>query len=455
MHHTQHPVNFHGIGNYTFPLLAHLAQRSDVKLFYFQPIYQNLSNEEFTVQLSKFIQDNDLDIFHFPSPMTVPFSDPIIERKIPPILYTAMVHDLIPLVFPDIYLPNDFIRIHYEKHMEMIRSMDHLLTNTEYSRSDLLRFGFEDDSITTIGFGRDESFYIHPNPELSDLGHLFPIDKPYLLAISAGDSRKNTVTLIQAFANAVRNTPTEFQLVIAGGLEQSYLEQLLGTATRYGIRNRVHFPGRVTKPQLLRLFNRAHCFAFPSLYEGVGLPPLEAMQCGVPVLTSSTTSLPEVTGDAAILVDPKDVNAMSQGLLQLLTNEPLRHSLRVKGLQRAQLFDWNQVADRIVTAFRKLIERRDAELKRLLEEFQKLKQDIPGYLQQELAPIHTQLSELKQRTDQLEYGLHARRRRVRVKKHKGKKTKLTRLKNKNLRSKLKRSHNKRGSLRARRKGKTR
>lgn len=399
MFYAQHPIAFHGIGNYSFPMLSHLAHHPKVELFYFQPIYSKLNSAEYAARLYRFIIENNLDIFHFPSPMSVPFPNIILSDRMPSVSFTAMVHDLIPSVYPDIYLHAEHFKNHYNLQMEMLHRMDHLITNTDHTKKDLLRFGFDASRISVIGFGCDESYFPYKGGNLDDLRDVFPVDQPYVLSFTPGDFRKNPDRTIQAFASAVNETNLPYYLVFVGGVGENHRKLLDNLSAKHGVAGRVHFTNRLSKPQMLRLINRAHVIALPSLYEGIGLPVVEGMQCGVPILTSNISSLPEVAGDAAITVDPEDVSSISAGLKTLLTDEPLREQLKQKGLERVKSFDWNSVAERTVTAFEKMLNEKgrillsnpdDASIQQLRQEMDQLRQEWAAFkqgIQQDIATV--------------------------------------------------------------------
>ncbi|MFX3635407.1 MAG: glycosyltransferase family 4 protein [Candidatus Pristimantibacillus sp.] len=351
MFYAQSPSVFHGIGNYSFHHLSHLAEEPNVEMFFFQPIYSTLNREAYIAELTRFIIDNQLDVFHFPSPMEAPYPDVIASEFLPPVYLTAMVFDLIPFIFPERYLPSEESRIHYEKLMALLRRMDLLLTISEYTRSDMIKFGFDPNKVFLSGFGRDEGYYVLDEAELSDMAHLFPIEKPFILAFTPSDFRKNTNRLLGAFSTALDRTKADVHLLFLNVRNEVHLNQLIA---EYGLTGRAHSGGRVTKPQLLRLYNKALALAFPSLYEGIGLPVLEAMQCGLPVLSSNTSSLPEVVGNEAIVVDPYNEAAIAEGLVELIQSDTLREDLRRRGLIRTQLFDWRDTAHRTVEALLQL-----------------------------------------------------------------------------------------------------
>lgn len=170
---------------------------------------------------------------------------------------------------------------------------------------------------------------------------------PYLLYVGTVQPRKNLARLIDAFAQVIQNgtpaLPGPVQLVIAG--KKGWLTQTIEQrAAAVGIADQVHFTGYVSDADLPALLSGALAFVFPSLYEGFGMPILEAMACGTPVLTSTTSSLPEVAGDAALLVDPQDTCAIARALSRLLDDAALRDQLRSRGLAHAAHFTWDRCA---------------------------------------------------------------------------------------------------------------
>jgi alpha-1,3-rhamnosyl/mannosyltransferase len=175
------------------------------------------------------------------------------------------------------------------------------------------------------------------------------------LFVGTLEPRKNLPRLVRAFRAAVREASLPHQLVLAGatGWKQDALaNELAGDGG-----GRVHLPGRVGAHQLEALYRGAAAVAYPSLYEGFGLPVLEALAHGRPALSSSTSAIPEVAGDAALLVDPEDDDAIAAGLVRILTDEPLRAELMAKGPARAAAFSWAATARTTVEAYRDAMER--------------------------------------------------------------------------------------------------
>ncbi len=184
----------------------------------------------------------------------------------------------------------------------------------------------------------------NPFPVVSQGEEIQPItDRPYALYVGTVQPRKNLAQLIDAYVRLVESHDIDWDLVIAGGLgwmSDPFQEQVADA----GLTDRVHFPGYVPEDSLPALFRGAFMFAFPSLFEGFGLPVLEAQQMGVAVMTSNNSSLPEVAGDAALFVDPNDVDAIADAMLRLSQDESLRQALIAKGYENVKRFSWEKAA---------------------------------------------------------------------------------------------------------------
>ncbi len=180
------------------------------------------------------------------------------------------------------------------------------------------------------------------------------LEAPYFLYVGTLEPRKNLVRLIKAFDMVLRKTPGNVQLVLAGGKGWKY-EEILDEIRKLNLHDSVRQLGYVPDEDLPGLIRGARAMVYPSLYEGFGLPPLEAMAVGTPVLTSNTSSLPEVVGEAAVMVDPEDVEAMAVAMERLWTDETWRESLSMKGYQQAQQFNWDRSARETMDLYHRLL----------------------------------------------------------------------------------------------------
>jgi glycosyltransferase involved in cell wall biosynthesis len=192
---------------------------------------------------------------------------------------------------------------------------------------------------------RDEAF-------LNALRHKYVLPARIVLYVGTLEPRKGLDTLVAAFAILATDLPHD--LVIAGK-RGWYTEGLFRQVTQLGLESRVHFTDYVPDEDLPGLLNLADLFVFPSRYEGFGLPPLEAMACGVPVVTTTAASLPEVVGNAALLVPPGDAEALTAALRRGLTDAGLRADLRGRGMERARCFTWEATARRTLQVYEELL----------------------------------------------------------------------------------------------------
>jgi glycosyltransferase involved in cell wall biosynthesis len=181
----------------------------------------------------------------------------------------------------------------------------------------------------------------------------YGVEPPYILYVGSLEKRKNLPRLLQAYARLRQDLPG-WKLVIVGARKWKSAP-IFDTLSRLGLEPYVHFTGFVEEDDLPALYNGADLFCFPSLYEGFGLPVLEAMACGTPVVTSSTSSLPEVAGEAALLVDPYDVEAIAAAMRRVLSDPELAQDLRARGLARAAQFTWERTARETIAVYERVL----------------------------------------------------------------------------------------------------
>jgi glycosyltransferase involved in cell wall biosynthesis len=182
--------------------------------------------------------------------------------------------------------------------------------------------------------------------------HNYGIDGDYVLSVGSIQPRKNLVRLIKAYASLRGNRGgNNFPKLVLVGKRAWLFDDTLRALEAAGISDSVVMTGYVPESDLPALYSGALCFIYPSFFEGFGLPPLEAMKCGAPVIVGNATSLPEVVGDAGLKVDPFDVSAIAWAMDQLIKDAELRQELREKGLARAKLFDWKETARRTLAVY--------------------------------------------------------------------------------------------------------
>ena len=258
------------------------------------------------------------------------------------------IHDCIHLMFPQ-YLPNRLALLYARTSMSLAaRRATRVITVSESSKRDILRFFDTDpDKIAVIYNAFDDRFGVEPREEdVVRVRERYQLHDEFVLYAGNVKPHKNLERLIEAF-NIVRMRGMDRLKLVMIGDEISKYAALRRAVHRHQLHKDVRFLGYMPEETLAVMYRLAGVFVFPSLYEGFGLPPLEAMASGTPVVTSNVSSLPEVAGDAAVLVDPYDPNAIADGIERVLTDEALRRDLRRKGLARARQFSWEQSVGRI------------------------------------------------------------------------------------------------------------
>jgi len=230
-----------------------------------------------------------------------------------------------------------------------------IATVSEYSRQDLLRtYHLPPEKVAVTYNGIEPHFTPQPKSpgEAGEIRQRFGIARDFLLAVGSLQPRKNLVRLIRAYAK-LRNENENFtrQLVIVG--RKLWLaDEIFAEVKKQRWAEDVILTGYVADEDLPALYRSASAFVYPSLFEGFGLPPLEAMACGAPVVTSDISSLPEVTGDAALLIDPRDEQSLANALIEIVNNQPLRARLREKGIAQAGKFTWREAAEKTLRLYR-------------------------------------------------------------------------------------------------------
>jgi glycosyltransferase involved in cell wall biosynthesis len=259
------------------------------------------------------------------------------------------IHDLGYLYFPQAHPLGARLYLDLSTRWNA-RVAAHVITDSQATKDDLVRhYAVAPDKITVAYPGRDESVRRVDDPAAIEAIKLrYGIAGEYLLYVGTLQPRKNLVRLVQAFSNA-RFQISNLKLVIAGS--KGWLcDEIFAKVKQLGLEGQVMFPGRIAEEDKAVWICGAKALVFPSLYEGFGLPVVEAMQCGTPVVCSNTSSLPEVVGDAALLVDPLDVDALTQAMARLLKDASLRRMLVERGYSQAQRFSWAACATRILSA---------------------------------------------------------------------------------------------------------
>jgi glycosyltransferase involved in cell wall biosynthesis len=268
------------------------------------------------------------------------------------------IHDCIHLMFPQ-YLRNRAAYAYARAAMwAAARSSDCILTVSEASKRDILHFfNVPAEKIVVVYNAIDEHFSVTPSDDaVARVRERYQLDHTFVLYVGNIKPHKNLVRLIEAFDELRKSGFEDVKLLIIGD-EISKLPALRRAVHKHKLHKHVRFLGYLTDDTLAVLYRLAALFVFPSLYEGFGLPPLEAMASGTPVVTSNVSSLPEVTGDAAILVNPYDVDSIVDGMRRVLSDPALAAELGRRGRARAREFSWARSVERTRDVYRRLGER--------------------------------------------------------------------------------------------------
>ncbi|WBW98448.1 glycosyltransferase family 4 protein [Oceanirhabdus sp. W0125-5] len=356
-----------GIGNYSYKLIENILPFKPHSYDLYTPnnyFINNLSSYDSPITFHSITGGNkdgfwnrvnsnqyelsrNLDIFHTPqNGIGLP------QNKSCPLVVT--LHDIIPLRMPET-VSKTFNEMFHEKIHEIMNQADGIITVSEFSKQDILKeFSFTEEKIFVTHLASDTT-YKPINNKLSKylIKNKFHIDDDYILYIGGFTPRKNIWGIIKAYENNFEKLKNKYKLVIAGkkGISYSLYKEYVD---KHNLTEYVIFTGFVDNIYLPFLYNAASLFIFPSFYEGFGLPPLEAMACGTPVIASNVTSVPEVLKDGALYVDPNNIDDISQKMLELLNNPVLQEKLIAKGLRVNATYSWDQTALQTLNAYEKI-----------------------------------------------------------------------------------------------------
>jgi glycosyltransferase involved in cell wall biosynthesis len=286
------------------------------------------------------------DLFHAPH---------YVLPALTPCRSIVTIHDCIHLMFPE-YLPSKLAQLYAKVCFRVATTRSaRVLTVSDASKRDILRFfPIPPEKVDVIYNAIDDRFSEPPDPvQLDRVRERYQLHDRFLLYSGNVKPHKNLERLIDAFARLRSNGADDIKLLITGS-EISRHATIRRAVHRYNLHKHVRFLGFLTAETLATLYHLADAFVFPSLYEGFGLPPLEAMASGTPVLTSNVSSLPEVVDDAALLVDPRDPEAIAEGMHQILFHEPTRERLVARGRIRAASFSWKTSVERVLRIYREV-----------------------------------------------------------------------------------------------------
>ena len=268
----------------------------------------------------------------------------------------VFLYDAIPLAMPDKYKGILNENGWYRQLLKQINHSDYYFTDSISAKEDFLKYTptIDEKKITPVLLAADKKFYPcnKKDREVRDKYNI-PQGKKYYLSLCTIEPRKNIFFGVKNFIEFIRrHAIDDLIFVVAGGKWKEFSDSILSQISEIKGSDKFIIPtGYIDNCDLAVLYSNAECFVYPSLYEGFGLPPLEAMQCGTPVITSNVSSLPEVVGDAGLMVDPKDDEAMIHAYERIYFDKTLRDELSAKGQERAKQFSWKKSSDQIVDTF--------------------------------------------------------------------------------------------------------
>lgn len=297
------------------------------------------------IEIAKAVRRLDLDIVHDPIGVM-----PLLMARTARVV---TVHDAIPYIHPETSTRLDWAI--YRLWLPFaLPTAAAIITVSEQSREDLLtHLPVDPERVITVPEAADRRFRPVPAAEAEPILRQYSVERPYILYVGALESRKNLPRLLAAYAR-LREWSDKWRLVIVGARKWKS-SPIFEAVQTLGLEPHITFTGFVEDEHLPALYAGADLFAFPSLYEGFGLPVLEAMACGTPVVTSNSSSLPEVAGDAAILVDPYDVEQIANAMWMVLSQPELAAALREKGLARAAQFTWERTARETIAVYERVL----------------------------------------------------------------------------------------------------
>lgn len=254
--------------------------------------------------------------------------------------------DIIPISFPQ------DISWHYRQFYKIciqgLKKADKILTVSNHTKKDLIKFlGIPESKISTAYWGINKIFKPTKIPEHFYKKYNLHPDKKYLLSVGGLHiARKNLATLIKIMPLILKECP-DLELIIAGYNKEKSSTHLKDFIAKENLENKIHLLEKIPDQDLCYLYNTAEIFIFPSLYEGFGLPPVEAMACGTPVIASNNSSLPEAVGEAGILINPLSADEIIKAIKQIHTNKNLQNELREKGFKQRNKFSWSNYAENL------------------------------------------------------------------------------------------------------------
>ena len=350
-------IDSSGIGTYIKNLIYWLPKVSNYEYILFgneqklKPYGLQIVQADFPIYglkeqlfMSRIINNKNIDLMHF-THYTIP------------IMYSGNmvvnVHDLIHIVYPE-YLPSKFALL-YAKFMigSACKKAKRVITISEYTKKDIIKYFQTESKKISITYLAAGDIFKPSSIIAEDMKKKYG---KYFLYVGAIRPHKNILFLLESFIKLKKEKNILHKLVLIGKGKIPYINHVRKKISDYSLQNDVLIIEEIKQEELVSFYCGADIFLFPSLYEGFGLPPLEAMSCGCPVISSNTSSLPEVVGDACILVDPNNMKNFTDSIYNVIINENLKKELIKKGFERLKLFSWEKTAKETVNIYKEVLQ---------------------------------------------------------------------------------------------------
>jgi len=305
------------------------------------------------IYLPKILQDRNVDVYYLPYYITSPF-----HKKSYKVIIT--VFDLIHFLFPALKMSLGRRFFHFFPLIAkaIFKRADKIITISVNTSRDLVKkFRISPKKIKLIYMGVSDNFrVVSKEKALKLMRERFNVNKPYILYVGRNEPHKNLKAIILSYNFLPSYLKEKYQLVFVGKQEKKYYKPLEALINKYNLQEHVTFTGYVEESDLPYIYSGASIFVFPSFYEGFGLPILEAMKCGVPTVSSNTSSLTEVGGDAVLYSDPSDIAKISEHIKNVLEDEWLKKKMIKKGFNQVKKFSWFKAAQNLLDCFDELEE---------------------------------------------------------------------------------------------------
>ena len=355
-----------GIGTYTENVtreLLNIDKENEYTLFWTGRDYNNFKTSNSKIVFSSnrhggfyenfyipnYISRNNVDLHHIPQ-NGIGLNENYTTNTI------VTIHDLIPYTLPET-VGNKYLENFLREMPKILDTAKGILTVSEYSKLDILKYfhGYPPQNIFVTPLAANSNFKpLDKDVCKKFIKDKFSINTPYILYIGGFSTRKNVRQLIMAFQKINLNLKRPYTLILGGSIKDEG-KKLVSFVESLNLQDNIIFTGYLEDSILPILYNGAEAFVYPSLYEGFGLPPLEAMSCATAVLTSNVTSIPEVTNDSAVLIDPFNLDELSTNLFNLLDNDDFRNDLANRGYIRSIDFSWKNTAKKTLDAYNSLL----------------------------------------------------------------------------------------------------